>query len=159
MADKPSGARRRGRTLAFQVIYGLGFVLPEPGPQLNVAFAENPAVVDTTSDAARDFAKELATGVCEHREAIDAAIEAHSKHWKIKRIGRVELAILRLAIHEMLHRPDVPLKVAINEGVELAKRFGDENSKGFVNGILDGAAKAVHRGELTAVDDAAKTKD
>lgn len=95
-----------------------------------------------------DYAWELVKGVWARREDLDAVVGRFSRHWKLGRIARVELTILRLALYEMLLRDDIPPKVAINEGVELAKAFGDENSKSFVNGILDAAAKAVAHGEI-----------
>lgn len=72
---------------------------------------------------------------------MDRIIADHSKNWRLKRIARVELTILRLAAYELLFASDVPLKVAINEGIELSKTYGDPKSRGFVNGILDGIAR------------------
>ncbi|MDO9632752.1 MAG: transcription antitermination factor NusB, partial [Humidesulfovibrio sp.] len=91
---------------------------------------------------------QLVQGVCENQAEIDKVIGKHSDHWKIGRIGKVELAILRLSLFEILHRSDIPLKVAINEAIELAKGFGDENSRSFVNGILDAVARAVDEGRF-----------
>jgi N utilization substance protein B len=71
-----------------------------------------------------------------------------SRHWKVDRIGKIELTVLRLAVFEMLYREDIPPKVAINEAIELAKQFGDERSRPFVNGLLDAAAKALDEGTL-----------
>ena len=87
-------------------------------------------------------------GVTDNLAEIDKVIGKHSDHWKIGRIGKVELAILRLSLFEILHRSDIPLKVAINEAIELAKGFGDENSRSFVNGILDAVARAVDEGRF-----------
>ena len=67
---------------------------------------------------------------------IDAALEKAAEGWKLKRIGRVELNILRLAVYEMKYDEDIPEKVAINEAVELAKKFGGDESPAFINGIL-----------------------
>lgn len=94
------------------------------------------------------FAWDLAYGVWSKQEELDRIIASLSQHWRIERIAKIELTILRLALFEILHRPDIPVKVAINEAIELAKQFGDENSRGFVNGILDAAAKAVEHGEI-----------
>ncbi len=96
----------------------------------------------------KGFSWDLASGVWSKQEELDQIIAKLSQHWRIERIGRIELTILRLALFEILHRPDVPVKVAINEAIELAKQFGDENSRGFVNGILDAAAKALENGEI-----------
>ncbi len=72
----------------------------------------------------------------EHITEIDAKINEVAKGWKTERMGKAELAILRLAVYEMLFDEDVPVKVAINEAVELAKKFGGDESPAFVNGIL-----------------------
>jgi len=152
VTDKSKGSRRQGRTLAFQVIFGLGFDPQEEQSALRRAFARNPAVEDCESEEAVAFASQLVLGACEHMADIDKVIGKHSDHWKIGRIGKVELAILRLSLYEILHRQDIPLKVAINEAIELAKSFGDENSRAFVNGILDSVAKAVDQGRFGDVD-------
>jgi transcription antitermination protein NusB len=156
--DKSKGSRRQGRTLAFQVLFGLGFDPQEEQGPLRRAFARNPAVVDCESPEAVSFASELVMGAWEHRAAIDAVIGKNSDHWKLSRIGKVELAILRLSLYEILHRQDIPLKVAINEAIELAKGFGDENSRAFVNGILDAVARAVDQGRFESVDKKIDTK-
>lgn len=148
--DTRKGARRQGRTLAFQVIFGLAFHPRFKTDQgsLRRTFADNPAVMDCENPEAVTFASQLFMGFIEHLGDIDAVIGKHSDHWKIGRIGKVELAILRLALFEILHRQDIPLKVAINEAIELAKAFGDENSRAFVNGILDAVARAVDQGRM-----------
>jgi N utilization substance protein B len=76
-------------------------------------------------------------GTLEQRETIDAAIEAAAPAWPLALMARIDKSILRLALYEMLHVPEVPPRVAINEAVELAKRYGSTQSAQFVNGILD----------------------
>ncbi len=88
-------------------------------------------------------------GAWNAQRELDEVIARFSKNWKLTRIAKVELTILRLAMHEILHRQDIPLRVAINEAVELAKTYGDDNSPTFVNGILDAVARAVDNGEFT----------
>ena len=146
--DKRKGSRRQGRTLAFQVLFGLGFVPQEDEAAVRLAFNRNPAVEECEFEDAKNFASQLVQGVCNNLSEIDRVIGKHSDHWKIGRIGKVELAILRLSLFEILYRPDIPLKVAINEAIELAKGFGDENSRSFVNGILDAVARAVDEGRF-----------
>ncbi len=96
----------------------------------------------------REFAARLAMGVYLWLDELDGLIRRFSKHWRIERIAKIELSILRLAVYEMLHEPDIPLRVSINEAVELSKEFGDEQSFPFVNGILDAVAKAVDHDQL-----------
>ncbi|PKN07431.1 MAG: transcription antitermination factor NusB [Deltaproteobacteria bacterium HGW-Deltaproteobacteria-8] len=146
--DKHKGSRRQGRTLAFQVLFGLGFVPQEGEAAVRLAFKRNPAVEECELEDAKGFASQLVQGVSENQAEIDKVIGKHSDHWKIGRIGKVELAILRLSLFEILYRSDIPLKVAINEAIELAKSFGDENSRSFVNGILDAVARAVDEGRF-----------
>ena len=146
--DKRKGSRRQGRTLAFQVLFGLGFDPQEGETNVRRAFNRNPAVEECELEEARSFASQLVQGVCDNLADIDRIIGKHSDHWKIGRIGKVELAILRLSLFEILHRSDIPLKVAINEAIELAKGFGDENSRSFVNGILDAVARGVDEGRF-----------
>ena len=79
--------------------------------------------------------------VRENRDEIDKVIETSAEHWDIKRMAVVDRNILRLGVSEILYAADVPVKVAINESIELAKKFGDQESSRFVNGILDQIAK------------------
>jgi N utilization substance protein B len=136
------GIRRVGRTLAFQVLYGTHFNDPDAPVDIETSFARNPMVEEQESDTAKVFARDLVLGVDKNLARIDATIGEHSQHWKFDRIAVIELSILRLSLYEMLYT-DIPVKAAINEAIELSKLFGDEKSRGFVNGILDGVAKTV----------------
>ena len=90
------------------------------------------------------YVNQMLDGVGAHTEEIDEFVSKYSKDWMIDRIARVDLSILRIAIYEMLYRKeDVPTGAAINEAVELAKRYGGERSYAFVNGILGSVAKEV----------------
>ena len=89
----------------------------------------------------RKFATELVRGVLDHMEKIDAEIEKYAEHWKMSRMAVVDRNILRLGTCEILFIDEVPSKVAINEAVDIAKKFGDAESSKFVNGILDRIAK------------------
>jgi transcription antitermination protein NusB len=83
------------------------------------------------------FAEELILGTIEHIEEINAIIKEYAKNWDFKRIARVDLAILRLALYEMLYRKDIPPVVSINEAIDLSKLFSIPDAKRFINGILD----------------------
>lgn len=91
--------------------------------------------------ASEDMARALLEGVEASREHIDAQIMTHARGWAIDRMPALDRAILRLAIHELLDRPDVPVAVVIDEAVELAKRFSTDDSGRFVNGVLAAVAK------------------
>ncbi len=83
------------------------------------------------------YLRELAGGVASHQEELDALIARYSEHWRLERMTVVDRNLLRLAAYELLYQPKIPPKVVINEAVELAKRYGSEDSGAFVNGILD----------------------
>ena len=85
----------------------------------------------------RQFAERLVCGVAENLERIDRELNARSTNWALDRMGRVDLALLRLAAYELLYCPDVPHTVVINEAIEIGKRFGTEETPAFINGILD----------------------
>ena len=91
----------------------------------------------------RRFADELVRGVSKELAAIDALLAQHSTNWKITRMAAVDKNVLRLAAYELMHRPEIPVKVTINEAVEIAKRYGTAESGAFVNGILDNIARGV----------------
>ncbi len=142
-ADTRTGQRR----LAFQVLYSLEFNIPSGADSLRQTM-ESFLPEDITNS---DFAWELVQGVWNRIGELDRIIGSYSRGWKIERIAKTELSILRLGLFEMLFLPDMPLKVAINEGVELAKYFGDENSSVYVNGILDAVSKDVAGGKFPDV--------
>lgn len=83
------------------------------------------------------FAEELIHGVLANQEEIDGYIRGLAHNWEFERIARIDLAILRIAIFEMLHRKDIPPIVSINEAIDLSKNFSTADSKRFINGILD----------------------
>jgi N utilization substance protein B len=98
----------------------------------------------------------LVSGVRAHQEELDAYISRFSEHWRLERMASIDRAILRLALFELLHCPEVPPKVAVNEAVELGKRFGAENSRAFINGILDSFLKTVRPLVTSTIDDLTK---
>jgi N utilization substance protein B len=89
----------------------------------------------------RAYAEKLVRGTLEKQKLIDPMIERFAENWEIQRMACVDRNILRLATYEILHVDEIPVKVAINEAVELAKRYGEQDSSKFVNGILDRIAK------------------
>jgi transcription antitermination protein NusB len=93
---------------------------------------------------ATQFTRELVEGVSRHRAELDELIERHAHGWSLDRIAPLERNILRVALYELLHRPDVPAEVAIDEAVEAAKELCSADAPGFVNGILG----AVEREEV-----------
>jgi len=89
-----------------------------------------------------DLADGLVRGVAAHRRTVDESIERVSTHWRLDRMAKVDRNVLRLAVYELLET-EVPVKVAINEAIELGKKFGSESSGAFVNGLLDKIASGL----------------
>ncbi|SDF71386.1 transcription antitermination factor NusB [Desulfovibrio legallii] len=150
MAKGKNATRHGERAQAFQVLYGLSFSPAASAAELRRQFRrspdaapEAPAEDAATADAPSGFAWELVEGVWREQERLDAAIARHARNWRLDRMGRVELTLLRLAVYEMLFRPDVPPKVAINEALELSREYGADTAKNFINGILDAVAKTL----------------
>ena len=132
--------RRLERIFAFKVLYGLCFNPADTVESLRKRFTEAP---DRPEGMADGFAWELVHGVWKETESLDAALASWSQNWRVDRMGKVELSLLRIAVYELSPCDDVPPRVAINEAVELSKLFGDDKSRAFINGILDAAARAL----------------
>lgn len=126
------GVRREGRELALTYLYQLDLGVER--------FEDIGAAIDgdrAASERVRRFAKDRVAGVWNHREAVDALISEHLHRWKLDRLARTDRAILRLAVFEMRFDPEVPAKVALNEALEIGRKFGGEESCRFLNGVLD----------------------
>ena len=159
MSKGKNTSRRGERALAFQVLYGLSFAPATSLGALRTAFRQypenaekDPAEAEAPATAPQGFAWELVEGVWSNSDTLDTVIGRFSRNWRVDRMGRIELTLLRLGMYEMLYRDDIPPKVAINEALELAKQFGEGNARSFVNGILDAASKALENGELSHED-------
>jgi transcription antitermination protein NusB len=97
------------------------------------------------------FLERLMEGFLDHRGELDAIIERYSANWKVRRMACVDRNVLRLSVVELIYHPDIPSKVAINEAIDIAKKYGSAESGAFVNGILDSIRGALDRGELKPV--------
>ncbi len=142
--------RRHERSLAFQVLYAISFAEVQSIDDVRKAYYQSPDQDSKTEDFAEPagFAWELVSGVWNNNVEIDDVITQFSHNWRLDRMGRIELTVLRMGIFEMLYRSDIPTKVAINEALELARQFGEQSALSFVNGILDAAAKALESGKI-----------
>ena len=128
----PARARRKARCRALELLFGLEFTQDDWRGAL-AAFWKT----FETKESVREYTEILVAGVVEHGEALDEDIDAALKGWTPERVGRIERNVLRIAVFEMGLVDDVPLKVAINEAIELAKGYGTDESPGFVNAVLD----------------------
>ena len=121
------------REEAFKLIYSLEIQKKEPIEEQIELYIKSNSIDDKK---AIEYIEDAVKGIEKNKEAITEKIEKNLKQdWKIDRISKVDLAILKLAIYEIKYK-DIPFKVVINEAVELAKKYGEDNSKNFVNGIL-----------------------
>ncbi len=134
------GARRKARVLALQALYEIDSVWHEAEEVATRLLAD-----ERLSEENTNFTRELVRGVIHNKEKIDENIRIFAPAWPIEQIPLVDRNILRLAIFEILLDNKVPVKVAINEAVELAKTFGSDNSSKFVNGVLGSVSTLVSR--------------
>lgn len=139
--------RHYAREKAFQVMYGLSFTTTPQSVDaetLRQAFVDHPDNEEGVQPGPEDYAWQLVEGVWREQRTIDDTISRFAKNWRVDRMGRVELTLLRLAVLELLVSDNgVPPKVAINEALELGSQFGVDDAKKFMNGILDAVAKAL----------------
>ena len=126
------GVRRGARELALQALFFTDMQTDDRHDAVKI-FRD----YLITDETALPFFDTLTQGVLTHREAIDAAIAAHSKNWKVYRMSAVDRNAMRVAVFEILFLEEVPDKVAINEAIEIGKRYGTVDSGAFINGILD----------------------
>jgi N utilization substance protein B len=132
------GKRREGREAAVQFLFAHD-LHGEHSPEEQEAFWE----IHNAKKSVRNHAETLIRGVLAHREEIDALITPVLQNFRLERLANVDRNILRLAVYELRHQPDVPAPVVLNEAIELAKSLGAGESGGFVNGILDQISKKI----------------
>lgn len=131
----PTVTRRESRELAFILLFEQGFTDESIAEILQKAQEAR----QVESDA---FAERLANGTESRLPELDAAIEPGLRNWSKERLSRVALTVLRLAVYEMKFEDDTPVSVAINEAVEIAKKYGGAEDAAFINGVLGGIARA-----------------
>ncbi len=134
------GYRRKGRELAIQILYEMEMKDTPPKAVFDLFWKH-----EDISEEVRQFTIELVEGVYRNRREIDQVIEEHSLHWKLPRMAVVDRNILRLGVYELLYLHDIPTSVTLNEAIEIAKKFGTEDSGAFINGILDNIAEDVRK--------------
>ena len=127
-------SRRELREQIFKLIFRAEFYDKEELPEQEKLFFEDYELNMKPED--ETYISEKSNKILEKLDEIDGMINQEAKGWTTERMGKIELTILRLAIYEIKFDEDVPARVAINEAVEIAKKFGQEESAGFVNGVL-----------------------
>jgi len=145
-------SRRQSREIALQALYRIELTGDTSPEALELLWQHFEAPID-----ARSFAVELVHGVLADREAIDRLLAEAAENWSLSRLSRVDLNVLRLAAHELLLRDErVPTRVILDEAIEIARRYGGEDSAQFVNGVLD--CVAGHLGMRDRRESAAEPK-
>lgn len=134
------GNRRQARECALQMLYQLDMSSCPPDEVIKNYWETNSADTDV-----REFADLLVRGVASKIAEMDELLSSYSTNWKLTRMASVDKNILRLGAYELTSCMDIPVKVAINEAVEIAKKFGTADSGAFVNGILDNIAKGLDK--------------
>jgi N utilization substance protein B len=127
------GRRRRSRELALQILFQVEITRDPPAQVLEHFWADHPG-----SPGTRGFAEELVLGVLQHLGEIDGIIAGAAEHWRLERMAIVDRNVLRSAIFELTRRPETPAAVVIDEAIEVARKFGSQESAPFINGVLDG---------------------
>jgi N utilization substance protein B len=130
------GARRKARELAVQMLYQ--FDLSGNKPDMIVETFED---LQKSKPNTREFAVKIFRGTVDHIADIDVMIQAQADNWRLSRMAVVDRNIIRLSVYEFLHESDTPKLVVIDEAIEIAKKFGNDKSPQFINGILDGILK------------------
>lgn len=138
------GQRKKARELALKCLYAI-----ESVGQSVESIDEHLIAGSELGEDAQHFARRLFEMTVIKTEELDQKISQHSEHWRIERMAMVDKNILRLSICELLYFPDIPARVAVNEGVELAKKYSSHESSRFVNGILDAVLKHIEEVEST----------
>lgn len=128
--------RRASRETVMKLLYQMEIQKEDKDEQVRMTLEENPL-----SEKDREYITNVINGVSSNMSEIDNVIEKHAKGWKMNRISKVDLSILRLCIYEISFRDDIPYNVSVNEAVELAKKYSGEEAGAFVNGILSKISK------------------
>ncbi|MCP4681412.1 MAG: transcription antitermination factor NusB [Desulfobacterales bacterium] len=136
------GARRQSRELAMQALFDMD-MSHDISVERFALFCQN----FSPPKKAEPFFTLLVNGVLDNKANIDTLIDDHSSNWKIGRISCVDRNIMRVAIYEMIFCQDIPIKVSINEAIDIGKKFGTDESGAFINGILDSIQMALSKEE------------
>ena len=134
------------RSLAREIAMKMLYAASLGGGETMDEVLEQSGQADVLSDSEKTFLENLVAGVTDRQAELDEVIGRYSQGWALNRLARVDLTILRMAVYELLHMPEVPVGATINEAVELAKKYAEDKSSGFINGILGSAAREL-RGE------------
>ena len=125
--------RRELRENVFMMLFRVEF---HDAEELSEQLSLHDEDLEAAKDADKEYITSKVNAIVEKLPEIDEAVDAVSQGWKTRRMGKVDLTLIRLAVYEMKYEEDIPVKVAINEAVELAKQYGTDDSPAFINGVL-----------------------
>ena len=129
------------RSLAREIAMKMLYAASLGGGETMDEVLEQSEQADTLSGSDKTFLENLVAGVTDRQVELDAVIGKYAQGWALNRLGKVDLTILRMAVYELMCMPEIPVGATINEAVELAKRYAEDKSSGFINGILGSAAR------------------
>ncbi len=135
------GKRRKTRELALQILFRLDLGQENLTDEMLEGFLNDNAA----SEDIKEYTRKLVKGTVDNTKEIDRIISEYSENWSIDRMASVDRNILRFSIYELLQRYEIPSSVIINEAIEIAKKYGTEESGSFINGILDTIAKEIRK--------------
>jgi transcription antitermination protein NusB len=138
-------SRHRAREAAVQMLYQWEVGRATIHEVLQTFWTHDSASTPTLSDELRAFAADLANGVVNSVAELDPVIAEAADNWRLERMNVMDRLILRMAVHEFLHQPETPAPVIINEALELARTFSNDDSVRFINGILDAIRRRLER--------------
>ena len=135
------------RSLAREIAMKMLYAASLGGEESMSEVLEQSEQADTLSDSDKTFLENLTYGVRARQQELDEIVAQYAQGWALNRLAKVDLTILRMAVYEMLYMPEIPVGATINEAVELAKRYGGDDSSSFVNGILGKIARRTEAAE------------
>ncbi len=137
------GFRRKGREYALQILFQLDVSANDPEVAIPLFWKRREVL-----ESVRTFAEKIVFGVLENSDKLDSIISSSAEHWRLNRMAIVDRNVLRMALYEFLWELETPLVVIIDEAIEIAKKYGSEESGAFINGILDAVKKKMEKGQI-----------
>lgn len=139
--------RRASRETAMKLLYQMEIQKSDKSEQIEMALED-----ESFTEKDKKYIRNIIDGVNEKVTIIDSIIEKNAMGWKLNRVSKIDLSILRIGIYEILYREDIPFSVSVNEAVELAKKYSNDDAGSFVNGLLAKVTKADTQTESTLKD-------
>jgi N utilization substance protein B len=164
-------SRRKGRILAFQALYSwdtgyqtgdksipdglldFPWIEAPAKPPSGAAYGSTPVQIKPLDEEVAVFSRLLVTGTIENIDVVDSMIKKHLENWELKRLNRVDLAVLRMSVFSLMFQTDIHPSIVIDEAVDISKEYGTDDSYRFVNGVLDSIRKTLAAGTASVTTD------